>query len=178
MEEVKMEIPEVEVQLVRSRMVHGVEILNSEKAVFEFFQRKADLMEKEYVYVVCVRTDMSLINYSLISIGGLDQALVDVKAVLKVALLSCASRILLVHTHPSGSIRPSKQDVCITDKLSRACSLCDICLVDHLIIGRENPECYSFAEKGKIKFSSLGFLETDFEKLNIRKVAAEEIRYY
>lgn len=172
-----VEIPEVEVQLVKSSTIHGTQVLRNSDKVFELFQKRADLMDRECVYMLCLRTDTSMINYSIVSIGSHGCAVIEPCEILRVAILSCASGIILVHTHPSGNIRPSKEDVKVTDRLSRACAICGIRLVDHLILGRGNPEHYSFQRHDNISGSDI-CLEVDAEKLNIRKVAEEESMFY
>ena len=58
------------------------------------------------------------------------------------------NKIILVHNHPSGSLRPSKEDSDITNKIKRACELLNIRLIDHVIVTDANY--YSFHDNGVI----------------------------
>ena len=80
------------------------------------------------------------------SVGGVSATVVDVKQILGVALKSNASAMILAHNHPSGILRPSQQDIDLTSKIKKACSLLDLTLIDHLIIN--DHTYYSFTEEG------------------------------
>lgn len=83
-----------------------------------------------------------------ISIGGMAACLVDVKVVLKEALLCGACTMAVVHNHPSGNSRPSADDDRITDKLKQACDVCNIKLLDHIVFAQDTY--YSYADEGKL----------------------------
>ena len=59
-----------------------------------------------------------------------------------------ATQIILCHNHPSSSVRPSRADIQLTEKIRHAAELMDLLLVDHIIIHRERY--YSFAEEGRM----------------------------
>lgn len=73
-----------------------------------------------------------------VSKGGIDSSVVDIRIILSVALKCHATQIILVHNHPSGSLTPSNSDKNITEKLSKACDLLNLTLLDHLIISKNN----------------------------------------
>ncbi|MBS1645290.1 MAG: DNA repair protein RadC [Bacteroidetes bacterium] len=75
-----------------------------------------------------------LIRHEIISVGGLTSTVVDVRKVLKNALLFGAVKMILSHNHPSGNPVPSQADKNITKRLKEAAALMDIQLVDHLIV--------------------------------------------
>lgn len=83
-----------------------------------------------------------------ISKGGLTCTAVDVRVVIKEALLCGASALALVHNHPSGSIRPSREDDKLTKEVNTACQLMNIRMVDHVIV--TDGSFYSYAEEGRI----------------------------
>ncbi|HPJ71979.1 MAG TPA: JAB domain-containing protein, partial [bacterium] len=80
--------------------------------------------------------------------GTIDQAAVYPREVAAAALRKGAGRLVLVHNHPGGSLRPSRDDLALTEKLTAACRLLDIEVLDHLIV----TECgyYSMKEHGEI----------------------------
>jgi DNA repair protein RadC len=54
----------------------------------------------------------------------------------------------VAHNHPSGNLKPSSNDKSMTDKISGACKLFDINLLDHIILTEDSY--YSFAEEGQL----------------------------
>ena len=77
---------------------------------------------------------------------------------LKAAILANASRIIMVHNHPSGSLVPSKDDTRVTDRMIQICDLVGIPLVDHIIVSGKNEEYFSFREKAVLNKIKAAFL--------------------
>ena len=75
---------------------------------------------------------------------------IDHRRIIKEALLTNASAIILFHNHPSGTPAPSVADINETNKLRKACDIFDISLLDHIILTDESY--YSFAEETQNKF--------------------------
>lgn len=80
--------------------------------------------------------------------GGVSGTFVDVKVVFTAALKSNASSIILAHNHPSGNLKPSQNDLALTQKIANAGKILDIAVNDHLIITSEG--FYSFGAEGLI----------------------------
>lgn len=99
---------------------------------------------REHMYALYLNNSNFITGYYLISIGGITGTLVDIRITLQAALLSNAVAVILVHNHPSGTLKPSAADKAITMKLAKACEFLDIKLLDHLIITEESY--YSFAD--------------------------------
>jgi len=106
-----------------------------------------DCMEHhEEVYALFTNRANRVVGISCIAKGGLNEAPVDVRIILQTALKACASGIILSHNHPSGSSKPSSQDISLTKAIETGCKAIGITLLDHLII---TEECYtSFADEG------------------------------
>ena len=102
-------------------------------------------LNHEELWVVLLNNKNHIISQERISTGGVSATVVDAKLVFKPALSKLASRIILYHNHPSGSIKPSQQDISLTKKLSQAGSLLDINVLDHIIIGEKGY--YSFKDE-------------------------------
>lgn len=81
-----------------------------------------------------------------ISKGGINATYVDLKVVFALALKAGASGIILCHNHPSGTLRPSEQDISLTNRAREIASLLDMVILDHIIMGE--LEYYSFADAG------------------------------
>lgn len=119
--------------------------------VFDFILSNWNLdiieFQEECKVILLNRANFVLGIYNL-SKGGISGTVVDIRIILSVALKCNASGIILVHNHPSESMKPSEADKQITRKLKDACVLLDISLLDHLIICRNS--FFSFAESGLI----------------------------
>lgn len=87
-----------------------------------------------------------LLEKCRISVGGTSAVVSDVKIVVRRAVELLAAAVIIVHNHPSGNVEPSGDDTELTQKLSQACALFDIRLLDHVIIG--NDEHWSFLKRG------------------------------
>jgi DNA repair protein RadC len=80
--------------------------------------------------------------------GGVSEAVVDPKILVKAALDIGATSVIIAHNHPSGEIKPSSSDIALTKRLKSAFDIFDICLLDHMIIGLGTY--YSFAADGRL----------------------------
>lgn len=83
-----------------------------------------------------------------LSEGGRSATVVDVRILCKKAILAEASSVVLVHNHPSGSLRPSKDDDNLTRAVKNALNVLDIRLLDHVIV--TDNGYYSYCEMGRI----------------------------
>jgi len=101
-------------------------------------------LDHEEVWAIFLDRRARVIEMQMLSKGTLSQTCIDCRTVLRNALLVNAASVILLHNHPSGDPRPSVQDVNFTAKLKRACSLLDVLLVDHIVLGEES--FYSFAD--------------------------------
>ena len=90
---------------------------------------------KEFVKTIILDTKNRVIKIVTNSVGGLNANIVEIKEILNEPIKVSASKIALVHNHPSGDPTPSQNDVTFTIRLNEACKLFDIDLIDHIIIG-------------------------------------------
>jgi DNA repair protein RadC len=91
---------------------------------------------------------MDTIGYAKISQGGVSGTHVDTKIIAKYALDSLCTNLILCHNHPSGFLKPSRQDLEMTEEITKGLKYLDIEVTDHIIITEE--EFYSFREEGLI----------------------------
>ena len=120
----------------------------SSKDVYEcFYPMMCDLPTEE-CWVLLLNQASKIIEKTKISAGGLSATAVDVRCILREALLKRASAIVLCHNHPSGNIRPSKEDDLLTRHVAQASECMDIRLVDHIIL--TDGAFYSYADEGRI----------------------------
>lgn len=78
--------------------------------------------------------NLRVMSVSTISKGGMSGTVADLKVIFATALLSRAHRIIVAHNHPSGSTKPSEQDIKTTKKIKDAGELLDMPLDDHIIL--------------------------------------------
>ena len=81
-----------------------------------------------------------------ISSGGIDQTTADIRTILREALLARATRIAVIHNHPSGNARPSQEDRRITERIKEAGRIMSIHLTDHVIVC--DGSYFSFNDEG------------------------------
>ena len=111
----------------------------------KYYLRMQELPE-EYMYMLCMNTKLDMIGVFEISHGNVNSSIVGTREVFQKALLANASSIALIHNHPSGDPKPSREDIEITKRLEQAGNILGVQVLDHIIIGR--PEYTSLKEKG------------------------------
>lgn len=102
----------------------------------------------ESVFVIYLNQKNVPIGWRKISQGGISSSVVDVRLVLVPALNCLASGFIMCHNHPSGNLKPSKEDLKITDQLKEVGNIMSIKLLDHLILTEDSY--FSFADDGLI----------------------------
>lgn len=117
-------------------------------AIYQYFRPKMLNLSIEESHVLLLNQSLSFIASKLISRGGITGTVVDVRLVLKEALLAGSTQIVLCHNHPSGSLFPSRDDDNLTQKLKLAASNMDIHLIDHIIVTERGY--YSYSEQGRL----------------------------
>lgn len=123
-------------------------VLNTSQKVYDYMrQRLVDLPHEEFWAILLNRAGR-VIDTVMVSKGGTAATTVDVKIILKAAIQSLASAIVLCHNHPSGACRPSREDEQSTHRVKEAAQLMSISVVDHIIVCENNY--YSFADNGKM----------------------------
>jgi DNA repair protein RadC len=105
---------------------------------------------KDYTHevfgVVFLNRANKIINFQIISTGGLTGTVADPRVILKKAIEVEATSMVLSHNHPSGNLKPSRADEELTEKIKHAAAYLDIKVVDHIIVSEEGY--YSFADEG------------------------------
>ncbi len=107
----------------------------------------SDLPHEEFWILLCNRAN-KVIHKEGIGKGGIHSVVVDSRIVIKSALLHSASSMVLCHNHPSGNLKPSAEDMKLTQSVKAGAALFDINVLDHIIIGENSY--YSFADEGII----------------------------
>ena len=121
------------------------EPMSSPRKVFGLMQPRLRDLDHEECWVLFLNKGNRLISREMVSSGGLDSTIIDNRSIIRKALDRKASAIILVHNHPSGNAVPSRADIAQTQALSKALKVCDLALLDHVIIARSSY--YSFADE-------------------------------
>lgn len=108
--------------------------------------REGTICYKEYFKVLFLNQANQVLGYTLISEGGITETCADVRVILQAALLTNSVAIILAHNHPSGNLKPSRQDMEITKQVKDAAQFMRIKVLDHLILTDEGY--YSFSDEG------------------------------
>lgn len=122
--------------------------LSSPKAIYEFMHTHLQDEDVEEAWVLLMNQHFKLIDYKRISVGGLTETAVDVRIILREAILKNATVLAFCHNHPSGNNRPSRQDDQLTESVRKACELMRIYLLDHVIVC--DGSYYSYREQGRL----------------------------
>lgn len=122
--------------------------ITSSNDIFKLMSPVLTDLEVEEAWVLFLNHGSKLIRKQRISIGGLSATQVDVRVILKEALLCNAVAFCLIHNHPSGNINPSASDDRLTRMVFEAGNTLNIKLFDHIIVG--NDKYFSYADEGRI----------------------------
>ena len=105
-------------------------------------------LDVEEFWCLFANHNCKLIKKFRVSRGGLTETAVDIRIIIREAVLCNATVIAVCHNHPSGSLHPSKYDDELTKSIKNACEVMKIHFLDHIII--TDGAYYSYHEQGRI----------------------------
>lgn len=111
-----------------------------------YLETNAAVEVKEYFYFLLLNRSNEVTSYMKLSEGGITCTIVDLRILIGTALKCLASGIILCHNHPSGNLEPSDSDKDLTKRITHACKLFDIKVLDHIIL--TSTDFYSFSDNG------------------------------
>jgi len=121
--------------------------LTTATRIYNYMHPKMQDLDVEEFWVLLLNQHYRLIRDVRISHGGITETSVDVRIVIREAVLSNATVLVACHNHPSGSLLPSRADNELTNTIRRACELMRIKFMDHVIV--TDGHYYSYHEEGK-----------------------------
>ena len=121
--------------------------LGTATLIYNHMRPKLQDLDVEEFWVLLLNQHYRLIKKVRISHGGITETSVDIRIVMKEAVLANCTILAVCHNHPSGNLSPSKADDELTQSLKRACELMQIHFLDHVII--TDGQYYSYHEQGK-----------------------------
>ena len=109
-----------------------------------------DILIYETAYLILLNNANETLGYVKLSQGGISGTVIDVRLILKYAIESLATAVILIHNHPSGKLVASDADEKITKKVKEALKTIEIVLLDHLIVTLNG--FFSFADEGLLNY--------------------------
>lgn len=139
----------VSIKMVReSSVLYNIRRISEPKDIVDLGKKFLDELDREELIVACLNAKNEVNSINVVSIGSLNNSIVHPREVFKIAILSNAASIVMIHNHPSGDVTPSKEDKEITLRIKESGTILGIKLLDHIIIG--NDTYYSFKEHDEV----------------------------
>ena len=160
-------LEQVAIRMVEQPPLYSKEPMNNPDAAIRVMNEFLSQMDRELFCIVNLQADLTPINMNIVSVGSLNEALINPREIFKSAILSNAHSMMLIHNHPSGNLTPSTSDIQTTARMQELGELMGISLVDHIITGR-NGNYYSFRDKGEFPDSRVRF-STRVEDIDLTK---------
>lgn len=122
--------------------------LDAATAIYEYMHPKMQDLDTEEAWILLMNQNYKLIEAKRISHGGITETAVDIRIIIREALLHNATVVAFCHNHPSNNLRPSNDDNRLTQRIKSACETMRLYFLDHLII--TDGAYYSYREQGKL----------------------------
>ena len=120
--------------------------ISSSKDAFEILQTHLSDLQTEEFWAIFLNHQNKILYKTCLFRGGIASSIADIRVVFRTALEHFSTQIIVAHNHPAGSLKPSKEDINITQKIKDAGKFLDIDLLDHLILTQN--KYYSFKDEG------------------------------
>ena len=160
-------LEQVAIRMVEQPPLYSNEPMNNPDVAIRVMNEFLSQMDRELFCIVNLQADLTPINMNIVSVGSLNEALINPREIFKSAILSNAHSMMLIHNHPSGNLTPSTSDIQTIARMQELGELMGISLVDHIITGR-NGNYYSFRDKGEFPDSRVRF-STRVEDIDLTK---------
>lgn len=122
--------------------------LGTATLIYNYMHPQLQDLDVEEFWLLLMNQNHRLIKQIRISHGGITETAVDIRIIIREAVLANATMLAICHNHPSGSLRPSSMDNDLTTSIQRACQLMRIKFLDHVII--TDGAYYSYCETGRV----------------------------
>ena len=118
------------------------------KAIYNYMHPRMQDLDTEEAWILLMNQNYKLLKEERLSHGGITETAVDVRVIMREALLHHATIIALCHNHPSNNNSPSRVDDILTHRVKGACDLMRIYFLDHIIVC--DGQYYSYREQGRL----------------------------
>lgn len=122
--------------------------LGSSIAIYNFLHPMMADLQVEEAHLLLMNQNFKLLKHVKLSVGGITDTSVDVRRIMREAVMCNATIVALAHNHPSGSPNPSKDDDRLTTQIHKACEVMRLFFMDHVIV--TDGAFYSYHDKGKL----------------------------
>lgn len=122
--------------------------LGSSLAIYNYLMPQLADLKVEQAHAIFMNQNFRLIKSVKLSEGGITETSVDIRILMREAVLSGATIMAFVHNHPSGNTQPSKADDMLTQQIAKASQIMRIFFMDHVII--TDGSFYSYHDKGRL----------------------------
>ena len=122
--------------------------LGSATTIYNLMHPKMQDLDVEEFHLLLMNQHFKLIREVRISHGGITETAVDIRVIMREAILNNATVLAACHNHPSGNTHPSRQDDQLTERIRKACDIMRIYFLDHVIV--TDGSYYSYREQGKL----------------------------
>ena len=137
-------VKELFILYTKDEMMEERDVLSSPESVIKFLRAKLAGLHNEAFLTVFLNVKNEVIANEIISEGTVNRVVVFPRKIIESALHHNASRVILVHNHPSGKVKPSDEDKKLTEIIVNATKALDIKVLDHIVVGKEGH--FSFVE--------------------------------
>ena len=134
----------VNIRMVKEPSLYSTERIRTPDDAIRVIAEELATYDREIFAVLNLKTNGQPINLNICSMGTLDASVVSPREVFKSCILSNSAAFIALHNHPSGSISPSQEDRDVTKRLLSCSELLGVKMLDHIIVGGETGEIYSF----------------------------------
>lgn len=151
----QFQLEQVSIRLNREQpLLSEKELINPADVVEVLSSEIFTQLDREEICIINFDNAMKPINFSVVSVGTINQTLSEPRELLKTSILSNASYVIMLHNHPGNSLAPSEADIRITKRAIYCFNMLGIPLVDHIIVGAGNTkDFYSLNENEIVEFS-------------------------
>lgn len=122
---------------IGSKDINRPKKITTPKDVSDYMMEDMKDYKKEFFRTIMLDTKNNIICCEDISVGSLNSSIVHPREVFNRAIKRNSASIILVHNHPSGDPKPSKEDINITRRLIEAGQIIGIRVLDHIIVGNK-----------------------------------------
>lgn len=123
--------------------------LKDKSSLLRYLRSEIGFSNREEFRVIFLNNYNILVGSETLFVGTIDKSAVYPREIVEKVLQYRAKGIIFAHNHPSGNLRPSKQDIAITEHMQEVLEMLDIKLLEHIIITKDGY--FSFLEEGLIE---------------------------
>lgn len=160
---------QVAIRMISQPPLYSDQPMNSPEEAVRVMNDFLSEMDREMFCIVNLQSDLKPINMNIVSAGAINESIAHPREIMKSAILSNASSIIMIHNHPSGNVQPSREDIRVTGRMQEIGELLGIPVLDHVIVGR-GKEYYSFKDKDTLPVTKLKTI-SELDEIHLGKVA-------